>query len=81
MVIRLSNPKRLEVVELKNYLVRQSLSEKYALVLEGSEAYLSESKLKITIRFANRSIFEEIYANVRNAVQEIAHRRVELLLS
>lgn len=76
----MSTGKKLEIVELKNYLIRQSASEKHTLVLEAVETYLPENRQKISIRFGNRSIFEEIYGNVRTAVQELVNRRLEALL-
>lgn len=76
----MSTGKKLEIVELKNYLIRQSASEKHTLVLEAVETYLPENRQKISIRFGNRSIFEEIYCNVRTAVQEYVNRRLEALL-
>lgn len=79
-VIKMSTGKKLEIVELKNYLIRQSASEKNTLVLEAVETYLPENRQKISIRFGNRSIFEEIYCNVRTAVQELVNRRLEALL-
>lgn len=56
--MKLSTGKKLEIVELKNYLARESSSEKHALVLEAVESYLPENRQKISIRFGNRSIFE-----------------------
>jgi hypothetical protein len=79
-VVKLSTGKKLEIVELKNYLIRESVSEKHTLVLEAVETYLPENRQKISIRFGNQSIFEEIYGNVRAAMQELFHLRLEVLL-
>jgi hypothetical protein len=44
------------------------------------ESAVSDAKAKICIRFKNKSVFEEIYHNIRKLLIDIANKRLEKLL-
>ena len=48
--------------------------------MESIESAISDAKAKICIRFKNKSIFEEIYDNIRKLLMTIANKRLEKLL-
>lgn len=55
--IRLMSSKKEDIVDLKNYLIRKSVSEKHALVFEAIAKTTSDKLNKITVRFGSSSIF------------------------
>ena len=66
--IHLTSSKKEDILELKNYLVRKSASEKNSMVFEAIEKSVSEKMVKITLKFSNSSIFQEIYSNIRKNI-------------
>jgi hypothetical protein len=48
--------------------------------MESIESTISDARAKICIRFKNKSIFEEIYNNIRRLLINIANKRLEKLL-
>ena len=51
------------------------------MVLEAIEKGVSEKMSKVTIKFKNSSIFNEIYGNIRQGIFELLQKKIEELIS
>lgn len=78
--VQLVSSKKEDVLDLKNYLVRKSGSEKNAIVFEAISKAVNDKMSKITIKFSNSSIFQELYVNIRRDVIEISEHKMSELL-
>jgi len=76
----LSNSKKDELIDLRGYLVRESISEKNSMVFEAVNKNISEKMSKLTIKFSNSSIFREVYRNIRGDIIELSEKKIEELL-
>lgn len=76
----MSNSKKDELIDLRGYLVRESISEKNSMVLEAVNKNVPEKMSKLTIKFSNSSIFREVYRNIRADIIELSEKKIEELL-
>ena len=76
----MSNSKKDELIDLRGYLVRESISEKNSMVFEAVNKNISEKMSKLTIKFSNSSIFREVYRNIRADIIELSEKKIEELL-
>ena len=50
------------------------------MVLEAVSKNITEKMSKLTIKFVNNSIFQEVYRNIRGDIIELSEKKIEELL-
>lgn len=72
--------KKMEVIELKYYLIRRSRSQKNGLVIESFDPIINEKYQKIAFKFNNAAVCGQIFDKIRDSIIELSFKRIECLL-
>ena len=78
--VRISSSKKEDMLQLTQYMVRKSQGQKHTVVFEATDPKISQRLQKVSVKFKNDQILEEVYRALRDAVMEISCGRLEQML-